>query len=161
MKLSIIILLLLFMNSVIAFHPPSAQKPCAHTHNIFHCVKYLKNYDGDTITVHIKGIHPLLGQNIPVRIRGVDTAELNASTACEKEKARAAKKFVFSILSTARRIDLENVKRGKYFRILADVKVDGVSLGDMLLNKHLAVPYGGKKKKTNWCEDQKNATQLN
>lgn len=161
MKLLVIILVLLIMDSVIAFHPPNAKKPCIHTHNTFHCVKYLKNYDGDTVTIHIKSIHPLLGQNIPVRIRGVDTAEINANTVCEREKAQAAKKFVFSVLSKAHRIDLENVKRGKYFRILADVKVDGKSLGDMLLDKHLAVPYGGKKKKTNWCKNQTSATQSN
>ncbi len=161
MKFSIIILLLLYIDSLVAFHPPNVRESCTHTNNIFRCVKYLKNYDGDTITFYIKDIHPLLGQNIPVRVRGVDTAELSANTSCEIKKARAAKTFVFSVLSKARRIDLENVKRGKYFRILADVKVDGVSLSNMLLSRRLAVSYGGKKKKANWCKDQKNAEQPN
>ena len=57
------------------------------------------------------------------------------------------------ILKTAKRIDLNNIKRGKYFRILAVVTADGLSIGDYLIQKRLALPYKGKKKTyVNWCE---------
>lgn len=33
-------------------------------------------YDGDTMTVTIPDVPPLLGENIPVRVRGIDTPEM-------------------------------------------------------------------------------------
>jgi len=47
---------------------------------------------------------------------------------------------------------LKSLKRSKYFRIVADVFVDGESLGEMLVNKELAVPYSGRKKIKKWCK---------
>ncbi len=38
------------------------------------------------------------------------------------------------------------MQRGKYFRIVADVYVDGNSLADELLQAELAKPYDGGKK---------------
>ena len=40
------------------------------------------------------------------------------------------------------------MKRGKYFRIIADVEVDRKDLGQLLINKILAKKYdGGKREK--------------
>ena len=59
----------------------------------------------------------------------------------------------FSIqLRAAKKIELRNMKRGKYFRIVADVYVDGKSLGDMLIKRSLAVPYDGGHKGKDWCK---------
>ena len=41
---------------------------------------------------------------------------------------------------------LKNVQRGKYFRIVADVHLDGVSLPNQLLDNKLAVTYSGGNK---------------
>ena len=41
---------------------------------------------------------------------------------------------------------LKNMKRGKYFRIIADVEVDGVDLGSLLIEEGLARPYSGGKR---------------
>lgn len=97
----------------------------------FENVEYVKNYDGDTLTVNIKEVHPLLGIHIPVRVRGVDTEEMKSKT----KSAIDAQIFVHGILSHAKKIDLVRAGRCKYFRILADVMVDGVSLADMLIKK--------------------------
>jgi len=43
------------------------------------------------------------------------------------------------------------MKRGKYFRILADVEADNINLADLLLKKGLAVPYNGGTK-IDWCK---------
>ena len=43
------------------------------------------------------------------------------------------------------------MERGKYFRIAADVYVDGESLGDMLIAAGVAVRYDGGKKTHKWC----------
>ena len=41
--------------------------------------------------------------------------------------------MVADILKDAEQITLKNMERGKYFRIAADVIVDGESLADMLI----------------------------
>ena len=56
--------------------------------------------------------------------------------------AREAKKLVYQMLKGAQRIDLANVGRDKYFRILADVVVDGKVVSEALIEKGLAVKYG-------------------
>ena len=45
----------------------------------------------------------------------------------------------------------KNVKRGKYFRILADVYADGVSVADELIKNDFAVKYDGGTK-IDWCK---------
>ncbi len=126
---------------------------CSHDATNFRCVKVLKNYDGDTITVNIPNIHPLLGQKVSVRVRGIDTAEVRGKAPCEKDAARTARNLVESLTKNAKVVDLENVARDKYFRILADVKIDGKSIKDILIKNQLAVTYdGGTKKKVDWCE---------
>ena len=41
----------------------------------------------------------------------------------------------------------------KYFRILADVKIDGKDVADTLIKNNLAYAYEGKtKEKVNWCK---------
>lgn len=131
----------------------AAEPNCNHDVRTFRCIKYIKNYDADTITFNIPNIHPLLGEKISVRVAGIDAAEIKTKDKCEKESALAAKNFVMQQLKKAKRIDLTNVNRDKYFRILADVIIDGKSLKSLLLNQNLAYAYsGGTKKKMNWCE---------
>ena len=49
---------------------------CAHDEKNFRCVKYVKNYDADTVTFDVPNVHPLLGKKINIRVDGVDTPEL-------------------------------------------------------------------------------------
>lgn len=129
-----------------------AAHPCNNDASNFRCVRYVDNHDGDTITFNIAGVHPLLGKNINVRLAGIDTPEVRTKDKCEKAAGKVAKQIVATLLRKAKRIDLENVRRGKYFRIIADVKVDGQSLTKLLLNRGVGYPYdGGKKRKINWC----------
>jgi len=112
--------------------------------------KYISAYDGDTFRVDVAEIHPLIGRNMPIRLRGVDTPEIRGK--CDQEKALAikARDFVRELLANAETIVLKNIDRGKYFRIVADVSVDGVDLGSTLLENSLGRPYGGGKKES-WC----------
>jgi endonuclease YncB( thermonuclease family) len=129
-----------------------APENCQHDASTFRCVQYLRNYDADTVTFDIPGVHPLLGKSISVRVRHVDTPEIKGHLPCEKEAARNAKRLIENLLKTAKRIDLKNVDRDKYFRVLADVEIDGKSLKDYLLKNNLAYAYeGGTKEKINWC----------
>ena len=112
--------------------------------------KYISAYDGDTFRVDVAEIHPLIGQNMPIRLRGVDTPEIRAK--CDQEKALAikARDFVRDLLANAETILLKNIDRGKYFRIVADVSVDGVDLGSTLIENGLGRPYDAGKKES-WC----------
>jgi micrococcal nuclease len=116
------------------------------------CVQVDHVYDGDTLIVNLPGVHPIIGKKIPVRIYGIDTPEMNGKNPCEREAAKDAKTFVEKEISS-KKITLVNIKRDKYFRILAKVEVNGESLADKLIAAKLAYPYFGKiKKNTNWCQ---------
>ncbi|MEO0334928.1 MAG: thermonuclease family protein [Pseudomonadota bacterium] len=129
-----------------------STKGCTAESNDLSCAMYVKNYDGDTITFDIPNVHPLIGDEIMVRLKGVDTPELRTKDECEKRKAIEAQKVVEQMLSNADRIDLINPERGKYFRVLADIIVDGDSLAEELLKRRLAVEYHGRTKPdVNWC----------
>ena len=129
-----------------------ANDNCAHDAKTFRCVKFIKNYDGDTITFQIPNVHPLIGHNISVRVLGLDTPEIKGKLPCEKDAARTAKRLIENLLKNAKVIHIENVARDKYFRILGNVVVDGQSLQNVLLKNGLAYEYHGEtKQKIDWC----------
>tara|TARA_R100000544_G_C2227255_1_gene61739 strand:- start:6030 stop:6476 length:447 start_codon:yes stop_codon:yes gene_type:complete len=107
-------------------------------------------YDGDTFRANIKGYPAIVGKHMSIRINGIDTPELRGKCDKEKQRARKAKQFTVEHLRNAKNITLKNIKRGKYFRLIADVYVDGISLGELLLNNKHAVKYADKTQKK-WC----------
>ncbi len=113
---------------------------------------YLRNYDGDTITFNLPGLHPIIGEEISIRVNGIDTPEIKGK--CEKEKynAQQAQQMVADFLKDAEQIVLKSMERGKYFRIAADVIIDGENLADVLVEAGMAVRYDGGKKTHKWCE---------
>jgi micrococcal nuclease len=116
---------------------------------------YVGNYDGDTVTFNLPGLHPIIGEKISIRVNGIDTPEIRGK--CEKEKydAKQAKEVVADILKDAEQIILKNMERGKYFRIAADVIVDGENLADVVIEAGVAVRYDGGKKTHKWCGEEK------
>lgn len=132
----------------------AAEPNCTHDAKTFRCVKYIRNYDGDTVTVKIPQVHPLLGDNISVRVIGVDTPEKNGKKPCEKDRARDAQRLVQNLMKNAKTIELRNVRRDKYFRVLAEVWVDDKSIGEVLTKNRLAYPYDGGRKpaSVDWCK---------
>jgi micrococcal nuclease len=108
-------------------------------------------YDGDTFRVDIDLLPPIVGKNIPIRLNGVDTPEIRGKCKYEKDLAIKARDFVRNKLANAKEIKLNNLQRGKYFRVVADVMVDGVSLEQELLENELANKYSGGKK-SSWCD---------
>ena len=107
-------------------------------------------YDGDTFRVDIDSLPPIVGKNIPIRLNGVDTPEIRGKCQYEKDLALKARDFVRNKLANAKEIKLNNLQRGKYFRVVAKVIVDGVSLEQELLENELAYKYSGGKK-SSWC----------
>ena len=107
-------------------------------------------YDGDTFRVNIDEFPPIIGENIAIRILGIDTPEIKGNCQRERQLAIKARDFTRKYLNSGSVISLTDLKRDKYFRILANVYIDGKNLGDALLMQNLAVVYLGKKK-FNWC----------
>ncbi|WP_245688496.1 thermonuclease family protein [Vibrio sonorensis] len=108
-------------------------------------------YDADTFRVNIQGWPDVVGQNISIRVMGVDAPEIRGKCEAEKIAAKEAKAFTKQALARATKIELKNIRRGKYFRLLADVYLDDQSLSQALINQGLAVPYNGGKR-INWCK---------
>ena len=108
-------------------------------------------YDGDTFRATIKAWPQLIGERIGIRINGIDTPEMRGKCQAEKELALRAKQHTVAMLRNAKVIELRNMKRGKYFRILADVFVDGKNVGESLVKSGMAVEYHGGKKTEDWC----------
>jgi micrococcal nuclease len=112
--------------------------------------KVISVYDGDTFRVNIDSLPPIVGKNIAIRVNGVDTPEIRGKCQYEKNLALKARDFVRGKLANAKEIKLTNLQRGKYFRVIANVVVDGVNLEQELLDNKLAYRYDGGKK-LNWC----------
>ena len=113
--------------------------------------KVISVYDGDTFRVDLDSLPPIVGKNIPIRLNGVDTPEIRGKCEYEKDLAIKARDFVRNKLANAKEIKLNNLQRGKYFRVVANVMVDGVSLEQELLDKEFAYKYTGGKK-SSWCD---------
>jgi len=103
-------------------------------------------YDGDTFRCDVEGWPPILGVNIGIRVNGIDTPEMRDKRPHVKAHAIKARDHVRQRLREATVIELRNIKRGKYFRVVADVFVDGVNLGQELISLGLAYEYHGGKK---------------
>ena len=105
--------------------------------------------DGDTFRARVD---IWLGQSVTVKVRlkGVDTPEMNGKCAAEKKLARQAKDFAENWLRK-NQVQLVNVHYGTYAgRVLATAQIkNGDSLSAALLAENLAKPYRGRRAK--WC----------
>ena len=118
------------------------------------CGKVIKVYDGDTLTIASK--LPYEGcpvYRFSVRINGIDCPEMRTKNQNEKTCAKMAKAKVYDAVF-GKIVTLQNVKLEKYGRVLADVYIGDVSLGDMLCQYNLAVKYDGGTKHVpiDWLE---------
>jgi endonuclease YncB( thermonuclease family) len=108
----------------------------------------IKVYDGDTITVAAR--MPIPDSPIyrfQVRLEGIDTPEIRADTKDEKDAANKAK-VALSDIALSKYVELRNVKKEKYGRLLATVWCNGINLNEWLIKNRYAVPYDGGKKNT-------------
>ena len=127
---------------------------CAHARQSFGNVsidKIVSVYDADTFKAKISKWPDVFGENISIRVMGVDAPEIHGKCQSEKDTAQKAKRFTQNFLQSAKRIELRNIKRGKYFRILAAVYADGKSLASALIKAGLARPYHGGSRQS-WCD---------
>jgi len=103
-------------------------------------------HDGDTIIVDVPVFPAIIGDNILVRLSHIDTPEMTDKRPEIKTLAIKAREVLKQILHDAKKIELTELKRDKYFRINAIVIADGVNVQTTLINLELAKPYDGGKK---------------
>lgn len=106
--------------------------------------------DGDTIQARAT-IWLDQEVRITIRLRGVDTPEMNGRCPRESALAREARRFTQDVLSRGV-ISLTDIRRGKYGgRVVARIaNARGEDLGEALLKAGLARPYG--KRRRSWCQ---------
>lgn len=126
-------------------------------------------YDGDTIKSDMSSRLPDPLGKISIRIYGVDTPEMpvvaylnggefrpgrnKAQCIKEADLAIEAKEFVEWLAQGHKKMKVDNFKWDKYGgRIVGVVKINGVDVGEALIDAELAVPYFGGTKTKDWCE---------
>lgn len=126
----------------------------ASSQNSIKVDKVVSVYDGDTIKVIVDDM-PFWLDTISVRINGYDTPEIRGKCATEKELAYMARDHLRMLVQTADEVYLDNYKKGKYFRLIADVYVvignKAYNVKDSLIDLGLARAYDGGKRES-WCD---------
>lgn len=121
--------------AVLDVQPPAGDGPVIS--------RIVRVYDGDTVYVDIDNWPSIVGENIGIRLNGIDTPEIRGTTPEVKAFAIIARDFLAETINTAGTVELQNISRGKYFRLLADVICDGRNVSEMLLERGYAKPYDG------------------
>ena len=109
-------------------------------------VTLLEVIDGDTILVKKEG------KKVVVELEGIDAPELhheeNKTQDClhDQKKAEKARNLIQDILKSAKEVGLIIKEQINEQELRAQVYADGLSVGQELLYKHLAVEGQG-----NWC----------
>lgn len=106
----------------------------------------IKVIDGDTFVINIENVPDVFSKEIAVRIRGIDTPELNDSREEIRKISIQAKEELEKLLTSGEKVILYNLGRDKYFRLLASVKVGDVDVAEYLIKKGLAKFYNGGAK---------------
>jgi micrococcal nuclease len=108
-------------------------------------------HDGDTFTVDLADCSvSIVCRDIPIRVRGIDAPEIHGKCSSEKQQAQEARTQLKRLVNGARRVVLVNPRRDKYFRLDADIKVDGKDVGEAMTATGLVRAYHGEKRK-GWC----------
>ncbi len=148
--------ILILLASLVFVGPANAKE----TYGGLTVTNFVRVYDGDTFYVDVEGLHSIIGKEMPIRIRGVETPEIrnnfNKNKLCDREHelGMRAKAFVEERLKKATKIELLDISRGKYFRIVADVIYDGKSIAPEIIQAGHGVVYHPKKKKDGCAEAQ-------
>ena len=111
--------------------------------------KYLSCYDGDTCMFFFSSWPDFL-QRMSVRVRGIDAPEIHGKCLEEKIKAINARNALHFAILTAQTVELRRVTRDKYFRLLAEIWVDGQDVAEILIRKGLVRSYDGGERE-GWC----------
>ena len=110
--------------------------------------KILRIVDGDTVDVDIDLGFGVWLHKERIRMMGIDTPESRTSDKEEKVYGMLSKNFVKDTLpiGSIQILRTHKDKTGKFGRILGDFLIEDKSLGDIMVDKSLAVRYNGENK---------------
>ena len=108
--------------------------------------------DGDTFSAAVS-LDADTTVSVRVRLRNVDTPEMNGDCEYERARAVAARDRLSEIIPVGSMVELTNVKDDKYLgRIDANVKnSSGADVGEILIREKFGRKYNGGRRKP-WCE---------
>lgn len=108
--------------------------------------------DGDTFSANVN-LDADTTVSVRVRLRNVDTPEMNGDCEYERARAIAARDRLAEIIPVGSMVELSNVKDDKYLgRIDANVKnANGADVGEILIREKFGRKYSGGKRKP-WCK---------
>jgi len=112
--------------------------------------KVISVYDGDTIRINIDSFPDIIGKNIRVRLKGIDAPEIKGKCQKENNLAIMAREYLRNAINKSNQIELRNIERGKYFRIVGELYIDGENISKDLIKEKLAYIYHGGKRRS-WC----------
>jgi len=112
--------------------------------------KVISVYDGDTIRVNIDSFPDIIGENIRIRLKGIDAPEIKGKCQKEIDLAIMARDYLRNAINQSIKIELRNIERGKYFRIVGELYINGENISNNLIKRKLAYHYNGGKKRS-WC----------
>lgn len=107
--------------------------------------------DGDTFSASVN-LDADTTVSVRVRLRNVDTPEMNGDCEYERAHAIAARDRLAEIIPVGSMVELSNVKDDKYLgRIDANVADShGYDVGEILIREKYGRKYNGGKRKP-WC----------
>lgn len=139
MKNKLYVILIIFL-SYINLYPAKVYK------DEIKDFKIIKVRDGDTFVITILNIHNIFGEEIAVRIRGIDTPEKKDQREEIKTLAYKAQEELEKLLMSGKKVVLYDLGRDKYFRVLASVRVGDLDVAKYMIDKGLAKKYDGGRK---------------
>lgn len=110
-------------------------------------------YDGDTFHADIDHWPGIIGNDVGVRINGIDTPELRGQADEVELLGKIARAAVVDNLLSATKVEVDDIERGKYFRIVGDVYADDVNIAGFLVSQRLAKWYDGTGARPKWSVD--------
>lgn len=144
----------IFVFALLCLGAPVASADTRWTINPNHIARY---YDGDTFYVNLPGLPVVFGEELPIRLLNIDTPELRSRCKDpdiklqEKALAREARDYLIQQLEQAQVIRIQDLERGSFFRVVANVYIDDVWLNAQMVEAGYAVDvFDGKS--ADWCE---------
>ena len=111
----------------------------------------LSAYDGDTFTAKVE-VWPDFTWEGSVRVRGVDTAEIQGECDIEIAWAILARDYVIGLLQ-GQQIILTDIEEDQYGRALANVVLEsGEDLSQLIIQNGYAREYDGTTARQSWCD---------
>lgn len=128
-----------FFISCVAFccciHVMAESEPSAVHYGQATVVTVLRIDEQCTLYCNIEGFPAIIGENMPVKINGLKTAN---TVEYNRKIQTYLTELILTKTDTPKEVYLKNIRRGDTFCFLGDIEIDGVDLCDLLVENGLA-----------------------